>query len=77
MLTVADDGIGMEPEHANRLLVEPSAGQRADGLDGSFGLYNVHERIRYFAGNRYGLSIETKPGKGTAVRVTVKAVLAE
>ncbi|MNO28210.1 Sensor histidine kinase YehU [compost metagenome] len=77
VLTVADDGIGMEPEHANRLLVEPSAGQRAEGLDGSFGLYNVHERIRYFAGNRYGLSIETKPGKGTAVRVTVKAVLAE
>ncbi|MGN7765506.1 cache domain-containing sensor histidine kinase [Paenibacillus sp. 22594] len=77
VLTVADDGIGMEPEQANRLLFEPAAGQRADGLDGSFGLYNVNERIRYFAGNRYGLSIDTQPGKGTAVRVTVKATLAE
>ncbi len=77
VLTVADDGIGMDPQQANRLLLQPAAGQTADGLDGSFGLYNVHERIRYFAGNRYGLSIETEPGTGTAVRVTVKATLAE
>ncbi|KWX71432.1 cache domain-containing sensor histidine kinase [Paenibacillus jilunlii] len=75
VLTVADDGIGMDPQQANRLLLEPAAGQQADGMDGSFGLYNVHERIRYFAGNRYGLSIETEPGMGTVVRVTVKAVI--
>ncbi|KWX76779.1 hypothetical protein AMQ84_13915 [Paenibacillus riograndensis] len=75
VLTVADDGIGMDPRQANRLLLEPAAGQQADGMEGSFGLYNVQERIRYFAGNRYGLSIETEPGKGTVVRVAVKAVL--
>ncbi|MEC0172374.1 sensor histidine kinase [Paenibacillus graminis] len=75
VLTVADDGIGMDPQQANCLLLQPAAGQTAEGLDGSFGLYNVHERIRYFAGNRYGLSIETKLGTGTAVRVTVKAVI--
>ncbi|CQR55003.1 cache domain-containing sensor histidine kinase [Paenibacillus riograndensis] len=75
VLTVADDGIGMDPKQANRLLLEPAAGQQADGMEGSFGLYNVQERIRYFAGNRYGLSIETEPGKGTVVRVAVKAVL--
>ncbi|MCE3200341.1 cache domain-containing sensor histidine kinase [Paenibacillus sonchi] len=75
VLTVADDGIGMDPKQANRLLLEPAAGQQADGMDGSFGLYNVHERIRYFAGNRYGLSIETEPGAGTVVRVSVKAVI--
>ncbi|WP_379153696.1 sensor histidine kinase [Paenibacillus sp. sgz5001063] len=77
VLIVKDDGIGMDPEQANWLLHEPASGQRADGLEGSFGLYNVHERIRYFAGNRYGLSIHTQPGKGTAVTVTVKATRAE
>ncbi|MNN13402.1 Sensor histidine kinase YehU [compost metagenome] len=77
VLIVADDGVGMEQEQAKRLLLEPSSELRTDGLDSSFGLYNVNERIRYFAGNRYGLSIAAELGKGTTVTVRIKAVSAE
>lgn len=74
LLAVSDDGIGMSPEQSRRLLLEPSSELRSDGMPGSFGLYNVNERIRYFAGNRYGLSIETEPGKGTVINIRIKAV---
>ncbi|WP_052091995.1 sensor histidine kinase [Paenibacillus sp. FSL H7-0357] len=77
VLTVSDDGIGMSQDQANRLLIDPSAGSQPGGLEGSFGLYNVNERIRYFSGNRYGLSIETEIGKGTLVTVRFKAVSSE
>ncbi|WP_342439574.1 sensor histidine kinase [Paenibacillus sp. FSL L8-0436] len=77
VLTVSDDGTGMSQDQANRLLIDPSAGSQPGGLEGSFGLYNVNERIRYFSGNRYGLSIETEIGKGTLVTVRFKAVSSE
>lgn len=76
-LTVSDDGVGMTREQAQRLLLEPTS-EREDGRPGSsYGLYNVNERIRYFAGNRYGLRIETEPGQGTTVFVRIKAVVQE
>lgn len=77
VLTVSDDGTGMSQDQANRLLIDPSAGSQPGSLEGSFGLYNVNERIRYFSGNRYGLSIETEIGKGTLVTVRFKAVSSE
>ncbi|WP_054940054.1 cache domain-containing sensor histidine kinase [Paenibacillus ihuae] len=77
VLTVSDDGIGMSPEQGQRLLREPSLEKQDNGSSGSFGLYNVNERIRYFAGNRYGLSIDSEPGKGTVVTVRIKAVTSE
>ena len=77
VLSVSDDGIGMRPEQSRRLLLEPSSGPRSDGTTGSFGLYNVNERIRYFAGNRYGLSIDSEPGRGTVVTIIIKAVTNE
>ncbi|WP_310832672.1 sensor histidine kinase [Paenibacillus pedocola] len=77
VLTVSDDGIGMSPEQGQRLLREPSSEKQDNGSSGSFGLYNVNERIRYFAGNRYGLSIDSEPGKGTVVTVRIKAVTSE
>ncbi|KAI7256676.1 hypothetical protein KC345_g10949 [Hortaea werneckii] len=77
IMAVSDDGTGMSQEQARRLLLEPSSELRSDGGAGSFGLYNVNERIRYFAGNRYGLSIETELGKGTVVTIRIKAVTNE
>lgn len=77
VLTVSDDGIGMSPEQGQRLLREPSLEKQDNSSSGSFGLYNVNERIRFFAGNRYGLSIDSEPGKGTVITVRIKAVTSE
>ncbi len=74
LLSVTDDGIGMEEETAKKLLLLPRPDMRADGSGSSYGLYNVNERIRIFAGEQYGLSIETIPGQGTTIYVRVKAI---
>jgi len=73
-LTVADDGTGMDPEFARRLLTEPRPDKRMDGSGTSYGLFNVNERIRFFCGDGYGLSIETGPEAGTIVSVHMKAI---
>ena len=74
LLSVSDDGIGMEEDTARKLLLLPRPDMRADGSGSSYGLYNVNERIRIFAGEQYGLSIETIPGQGTTIYVRVKAI---
>lgn len=76
LLMVSDDGIGMSKELVKRLLVESRPDQRADGSGSSYGLYNVNERIKLFAGNASGLEIRSSEGMGTTVTVRLKAVLA-
>jgi two-component system sensor histidine kinase YesM len=74
VLSVTDDGIGMEPELVQSLLTEPQPAMRSDGSGSSYGLYNVNERIKLFAGEMYGLTIESKLGEGTTVTVRLKCV---
>ncbi|KAI7259586.1 hypothetical protein KC345_g10271 [Hortaea werneckii] len=70
---VSDDGIGMEEEQARQLLMEEPHRAKPDSTGSSYGLYNVNERIRLYAGNHYGISIASKPGAGTTVTVRLKA----
>ncbi|ULL18228.1 sensor histidine kinase [Paenibacillus sp. H1-7] len=74
LLTVSDDGAGMEEEQAARLLTEPHSQTRMDGTGSSYGLYNVNERIRLYAGEGYGLSVRSSPGEGTTVNVLFTAI---
>ncbi|OXM83405.1 cache domain-containing sensor histidine kinase [Paenibacillus rigui] len=73
LLSVSDNGIGMTEEQAAKLLTEPRPQSRTDGSGSSYGLYNVHERIRLFAGDGYGLTIDSVAGEGTTVRILLKA----
>lgn len=75
LLSVGDDGLGMPEEQALRLLTEPRPQAHDAGSGSSYGLYNVNERIRLFSGEAYGLSIRSRPGEGTTVRVRLKARL--
>ncbi|MFD0898914.1 sensor histidine kinase [Actinomadura sediminis] len=69
VISVEDDGIGMDPEDVRRLL---SGGDRpvADETAG-IGLANVDDRLRQVYGDEYGLAVETGPGAGTKVTVRV------
>ncbi|NOU64764.1 sensor histidine kinase [Paenibacillus sp. LMG 31461] len=67
LLSVSDDGIGMDPDFAQTLLREPRPVMRTDGSGSSYGLYNVNERIRLFSGEAYGLSIQSQLGEGTTI----------
>jgi len=61
-LSVEDEGVGMAPRQAERIM-KWDARREAGG----YGLFNVHERIRLFCGPDCGLSIRSEQGKGTRV----------
>lgn len=65
-LRVRDNGIGMDSERLEQL--QNGIYQQKQG---SFGLWNVHQRIRLYCGDPYGLSFESVPGEGTTVTVTL------
>ncbi len=69
LIFVRDDGNGMPPALARRLLQDDPA--PAAGKFTSIGLKNVNERIRLYHGNRYGLRIRSIPGVGTVVRIVI------
>ncbi len=69
---VADNGAGMDEEtlkHIRQELCKP-----ARDTDTGFGMANVNERIKMNFGDRYGISIESEPAKGTVVSVVIPAL---
>ncbi|MGE7389478.1 sensor histidine kinase [Streptomyces sp. NPDC004126] len=66
VLTIEDNGVGMDPERLRRIL----AGERAGSASG-IGLPNVDERMRQVYGDAYGIVVETGLGAGTKVTVRI------
>lgn len=67
---ISDNGIGIPPEKAARLLKEPSASVN----NGGYGIYNVQQRIQLHYGKEYGLSIESTLKEGTTVSLRIPKV---
>ena len=65
VITVRDDGIGMEPRQISAIL----RGER-DGDVSSFGLWGTMERMRIFCG-RECCHIDSVPGEGTTIILTI------
>lgn len=61
-LRVSDDGDGMAEDEARAAL---------EGRGGGIGIANVHNRLRSAFGEGYGLEIQSNPGGGTSVRMTL------
>jgi two-component system LytT family sensor kinase len=61
-LRIIDDGSGMDPEQAREALAGSGRG---------IGLSNVHQRMRSTFGPEYGLQVDSEPGGGTTVTLTV------
>ena len=66
MISVQDDGVGMTTEKALHLL-DPSPVISKT----SYGLNNIHRRLKLYFGTEYGLSITSIPGEGTTVTVSI------
>ncbi|MEU7987800.1 histidine kinase [Streptosporangium canum] len=67
-ISVEDDGLGMDPGRARRLLDDdPGQGRDESGI----GLANVDVRLRQIYGEDYGLVVETALGAGTKIRLRV------
>ncbi len=68
LIAVADDGLGMDEEAAERLLASSEPGASSEGGSGTgIALRNVAERIERFYGVGSGIDIMSKPGEGTVV----------
>ncbi|HEV2214862.1 MAG TPA: histidine kinase, partial [Terracidiphilus sp.] len=64
-IEVADDGVGMGPRPAGEL--------RRTGA--GIGMKNVQERLEVLYGNRARFEVESRPGRGTLVRIELPASL--
>jgi two-component system LytT family sensor kinase len=64
VISVEDDGVGIDPERVRRTLAGQPGGDHV-------GLANVDERMRTAFGDRYGVVVETAPGAGTKVVLRV------
>ncbi len=75
LLTVWDDGVGIEREKLDRLREQINEDspeqefQRYGEVKKGFALRNVHRRIRILYGSPYGLTIESEPGTGTLITI--------
>lgn len=65
ILKVSDNGVGMSEEELSHVFDERVTDTRKNGV----GVLNVHRRIRLYYGGEYGLSFESKEGKGTCVSI--------
>ncbi|MGI5839938.1 MAG: histidine kinase [bacterium] len=68
LITVDDDGVGIPAPAVPRLFLPGS------GSGNGVALNNIQERIRLLFGGEHGLDIESEPGRGTTVRISVPLV---
>ena len=64
VITVEDDGVGIDPELARAVLAGEGAGEHV-------GLRNVDARLRQVYGDDFGLVVETNVGAGTLITMRV------
>ena len=68
LIALTDDGVGMTPQQIEKALQEPGP-EEAAAKYRHVGMWNVHRRLQYSFGPRYGLSIESEVGVGTVVTI--------
>ena len=68
-LSVCDNGVGMDPERLAACLSGPGEGKAGS----SIGLANVQRRILLQYGAPYGLWVDSAPGRGTCISITLPA----
>lgn len=66
-IDVRDDGVGMEQELASVLTERDCSA--SDSFFKEIGISNVHKRIQYEFGSKYGLTITSAPGEGTTITI--------
>ncbi|MBB6733296.1 cache domain-containing sensor histidine kinase [Cohnella zeiphila] len=62
---ITDNGPGI-PEDIRERLLDPDAAYRRE-REGGLGLLNVHERLRHYFGEPYGLEAISERGRGTTI----------
>ncbi|MGB2873147.1 sensor histidine kinase, partial [Psychrobacillus psychrotolerans] len=73
LIKIQDNGVGINPEQVQQLrdYLEESSNTLTEE---HIGLKNVHEQIRYYFGNKYGITIDSVLGEGTTLTVRIPAL---
>ena len=71
-MSVSDNGLGMTREQVKRLFGDTD--HVPSGRRSGIGVKNVHQRIRLYFGNGYGLEIQSEPDEGTTVTARLPAI---
>ena len=74
LIAVADDGVGMDEDVAERLLAEGASLPRGSGKGTGIALRNVADRIELFYGEGSGVEVMSKVGSGTCVTLRLVGV---
>lgn len=76
LFTIEDNGKGMSADQLRQIQDKlRHIGEHQS--EGSIGLINVHERIKYMFGDRYGLELTSLPGEGTTVVIRIPILTKE
>ena len=70
---IIDNGVGMSEEDVNNL--NQYINSTVKNITQSIGVKNVHQRIKLYYGNEYGLEIFSRPNKGTKVILKLPATM--
>lgn len=68
-ISVDDDGVGMTQSNANKMMVPASREEENKGT--GIALKNISGRLKRFYGPGSGINIESEPGQGTHVTLTL------
>ncbi|MCA0756585.1 sensor histidine kinase [Paenibacillus sp. N4] len=77
VLEVADNGVGMPQRQVERLLGAPEDGvdkPSSSGGGSGVAVRNVHDRIRLYYGEPYGLEFWSEQEEGTTVRINIPLI---
>ena len=70
-ICIADDGIGIEQDVLDKLLEQMEKEDMVQ--DSHIGLCNINQRIKLIFGSEYGITIKSRAGEGTCVKITLPA----
>lgn len=73
LFEVRDNGLGIPPQQLEQILLGHTRSENGSGV----GVKNVHERIRLYYGEGYGLEFESQLEEGTTVKVWIARVADE
>ncbi|MCJ8011962.1 sensor histidine kinase [Paenibacillus sp. KQZ6P-2] len=67
VLTLEDDGAGIEPDKLETLLLEKQTPARLG--EGGLGCYNVDQKFKLHFGEMYGMRLQSEIGEGTTITI--------
>jgi len=70
LITVEDNGIGIPPQRLEELQKKLNESDQLTEEE-HVGLKNVHDRIRFYYGEQYGISINSKENSGTKITLSL------